>query len=214
MSVEAAEATPETLIVYVDGFNLYNGLQDAHKKKYLWLDLAKLARELRPRSQLLAVKYFTSPVEGKPETKQRQTHYQYALRSASQNKVKIIQGRHETREFECYGCRTKRDVLEEKETDVNIAINLVSDAYRKAADSFLVISGDTDLIPAMKLAQEVRPELFIAAAFPPQRESTMIKKLLPASFPLHENKLRISQLESTFTDGLTRRTYTRPPGWK
>lgn len=213
MSVEAPEAK-ETMIVYVDGFNLYNGLRDAHAKKYLWLDLAKLARELRPRSDLVAVKYFTSPVEGKNETKQRQAQYQFALKAASRNRVKIIQGRHETREFECYGCGSTRNVLEEKETDVNIAVHLVSDAYTKAADSFLVISGDTDLIPAIKMAKFAHPELFVAAAFPPQRESTMIRQLLPASFPIHENKLRISQLEESFTDGLTGRSYQRPPGWK
>ena len=42
---------PERLLVYVDGFNLYHGMHDEYGHKYLWLDVVKLARALRPRSQ-------------------------------------------------------------------------------------------------------------------------------------------------------------------
>ncbi|GAB7006462.1 hypothetical protein JCM18899A_39350 [Nocardioides sp. AN3] len=33
-----------SLIVYVDGFNLYHGLKDQFGRRMLWLDLVELAR--------------------------------------------------------------------------------------------------------------------------------------------------------------------------
>lgn len=53
--------------VYIDGFNLYNGLKDKHGRKYLWLDLESLARRLlRQDQQLALVRYFTAPVRNDP----------------------------------------------------------------------------------------------------------------------------------------------------
>lgn len=40
---KTGEKKIERLIVYVDGFNLYNGLHDAGKNTLLWLDVVKLA---------------------------------------------------------------------------------------------------------------------------------------------------------------------------
>ena len=51
-----------TVIAYVDGFNLYHGLHDKYRRRYLWLDLERLVQRIRPRDQLLAVRYFTAMV--------------------------------------------------------------------------------------------------------------------------------------------------------
>ncbi len=48
-----------TVIAYVDGFNLYHGLRDKYRRRYLWLDLEHLVRRLRPNDQIVAVRYFT-----------------------------------------------------------------------------------------------------------------------------------------------------------
>ena len=37
-----------TVIAYVDGFNLYHGLHDKYRRRYLWLDLEHLVLRLRP----------------------------------------------------------------------------------------------------------------------------------------------------------------------
>lgn len=42
-------ALAERLIVYVDGFNLYHGLHDAARCRWLWLDLVALAQLRVPR---------------------------------------------------------------------------------------------------------------------------------------------------------------------
>jgi hypothetical protein len=71
----------ERLIVYVDGFNLYNGLHDAAGNRLLWLDIVRLAQLLRPRSSLVQVKYFTATVLNEPEAQARQDRYIEALRA-------------------------------------------------------------------------------------------------------------------------------------
>jgi hypothetical protein len=62
----------ERLIVYIDGFNLYHGLKERSGRRLLWLDLAKLARLLRPRSSIVRVNYFTAPVLDDPLAASRQ----------------------------------------------------------------------------------------------------------------------------------------------
>ena len=45
----------------------------------------------------------------------------------------------------------------EKRTDVNLALHIVSDARVQKPDAICIISGDTDLIPAMELVRAYYP---------------------------------------------------------
>lgn len=204
----------DRMIVYVDGFNLYNGLHDGTGTKHLWLDLVALARSLRPQNTLVRVKYFTAPVLGTDGAHARQQHYQFALRAKYPGLIEITQGRYQTKQMTCFGCGNVWDHREEKETDVNIAINIVRDATERNADSMLIVSADSDLAPAVKMAHKENPALFIAAAFPPERSSTELKNLMRASFQIGSSKIRSSQLPMTFTDGLTGKVYSRPEKWQ
>ena len=40
-------------------------------------------------------------------------------------------------------------VNEEKRTDVNIAIQMLEDAYEDRCDKLILVSGDSDLVPAV-----------------------------------------------------------------
>ena len=85
----------DRLIVYVDGFNLYHGLHEAAQCRWLWLDLVALAEKLRPRSQLVAVRYFTAPVCGQQDALARQQTYHQALEVKYPGQVQIIEGRYQ-----------------------------------------------------------------------------------------------------------------------
>ena len=71
----------------------------------------------------------------------------------------------------CHSFNAKWDAQEEKETDVNIAVRIVSDAFLDKFDVAYVFSADTDLIPAMKCIRETKdkgfPEKEVVAIFPP-----------------------------------------------
>lgn len=43
--------------------------------------------------------------------------------------------------------------FEEKETDVNVAVHMVAGALKNRYDTALVVSGDTDMVPAMRMVR-------------------------------------------------------------
>ncbi|MFK3672110.1 NYN domain-containing protein [Leifsonia aquatica] len=202
----------ERLIVYVDGFNLYHGLHQAYGRSLLWIDLVALSRSLRPRSALVGVKYFTAPVLGDPGALSRQAHHQSAMSARNPGLLTVVQGRYQSKNVTCRNCGRAHRVYEEKETDVNIAVALVSDSALGNMDSALIISADSDLAPAVKVAHVLKPNMFITAAFPPERYSNELKSLMPASFKIGRDKLRQAQLPATFT--ADRATFSRPDKWK
>lgn len=78
--------------------------------------------------------------------------------------------------------------------------------------SALIISADSDLVPAVRVAHEVNPRLFVSAAFPPKRYSNELKQLMKASFQIGSSKIRSSQLPDSFT-APNRTTFQRPTNW-
>ena len=51
--------------VYVDGFNFYHGA--AKRTGHKWIDLLALSRRLRAQDTIERVKYFTAPVQRRPD---------------------------------------------------------------------------------------------------------------------------------------------------
>jgi uncharacterized LabA/DUF88 family protein len=74
------------------------------------------------------------------------------------------------KEIECFKCHNIIHTYEEKETDVRIATQIVADAYLKNCDVSIIVSADSDMIPAIELANEVKQNIFIY--FPPHQHSS------------------------------------------
>lgn len=200
------------LAVYVDGANLYWGLHTATKTSLLWLDLVKLAKTLRPRSNLVKVRYFTTIVDGEPKAQSRQGHYIDALEAKNSPVLSIHKGRYQKKLITCHGCGDSWHRREEKETDVNIAVSLVADAAKGLMDDALILSADSDLAPAARTAMDVNGRLFVTAAFPPARSSEELKRLMSASFHIGVDKIKRSQLPDEFN--VNGHTYRRPDKWR
>jgi len=65
----------ERVIVYIDGFNLYFGLLEAGFRSCKWLDLRKLAQNLKqPNQEIIEIKYFTSRISNDPDDKSDKQH--------------------------------------------------------------------------------------------------------------------------------------------
>ncbi|MGH3157869.1 MAG: hypothetical protein ACRDNF_15010 [Streptosporangiaceae bacterium] len=76
----------------MDGFNLYHGLHDRYRRRYLWLDLEHLVRRLRPSDRMVAVRYFTVLVQDDASALARQRTYLDALRAHSGACVEVVLG--------------------------------------------------------------------------------------------------------------------------
>jgi uncharacterized LabA/DUF88 family protein len=202
-----------TVIAYVDGFNLYHGLHDRYRRRYLWLDLERLVQRLRPNDRIEAVRYFTALVRDEPAALGRQRAYLDAL-SAHSGAIKITLGRYQAKKLACRECGNAWTSYEEKETDVNIAVSIVADAAAGASDLALIISADSDLCPAIRTARALNPRRGMIAAFPPRRSSFEIRSLIRGAFTIAAADIRNSLLPDTVTDPATGRVHKRPGKWR
>ncbi|MGN6426727.1 MAG: NYN domain-containing protein [Leifsonia sp.] len=206
--------------VYVDGFNLYNGLLRGGDHR--WLDLVALFDTVFPSYEVRLVRYFTADLKGKaspddPGIVKRQQVYLRAL--ATLDRLHIHRGH-----FEVRASRYRRrrpapgesalvDVWrpEEKGSDVNLATYLVRDAFRREADVFVVVSNDSDLeAPVRIVASELGKRVFLI--FPHGFES---RDLMTCGHErvvwISAGKLAASQLPNPVMSGRT--PLFRPAQW-
>ncbi len=68
---------------------------------------------------------------------------------------------------ECMEWHRLYNSYEEKETDVNIALYLLDGAYRDTYDHALVVSRDSDLVPALRMLRTRFPRKGLTVVAPP-----------------------------------------------
>ncbi|MFI0721515.1 NYN domain-containing protein [Streptomyces sp. NPDC021224] len=200
--------------VLVDGFNLYHGMKKQRGRRYLWLDHVALAGKLRPRDEIVDVRYFTAAVLDDAGAAQRQQTYLDALTTQNPAVLTVVHGRYQRKRRQCRGCGAAWTTYEEKETDVNIAVALTEIAASSSIDTVLVVSADSDLCPAVRAARRVNPGMTVVPAFPPHRRSGELAALLPSAFTIGETKLRQSQLPPVVISPVTGTKYVRPTYWQ
>ena len=116
-------------ILYVDGFNLYHAIDELNDHRLKWLSLKDLGQTIIPkRSQaLVKVIYFSAFAHYRsakdPTIVARHERYVAALESTG---VEIVLGNFKAKPRKCHTCKARWQAHEEKETDVNIAVRLVS----------------------------------------------------------------------------------------
>lgn len=84
-------------------------------------------------------------------------------------------------------------------TDVNIATQLMVDAFKDEFDVAFLISGDSDLVPPVKALRSIFPQKEIWVVFPPKRDGYELKNCASGSFVLGRKKLESSQLPNVVT---------------
>lgn len=223
LSASPSPPPPARVIAYVDGFNLYFGLRAARFRRFYWLDIHALAANLLVAGQqLVRATYFTSRISGPPagdpspaavaleQSRQRQALYLEALATTH---LRIIEGQFLDKGGRCFACGATWPRFEEKMTDVNIATELLTDAFTDSFDSALVVSADSDLVPPIRAVRQHFPGKRIIVAFPPQRASKELRKAAHAHLTIGHGTLGKSQLpdEITKPDGFVLK---RPGVWR
>jgi len=187
---------PEPVIAYIDGFNLYFGLNEKGWRRYLWLDVPAMARRLlRANQKLVGVKYFTTRINSPAESVRRQTLFLDALEA--RGGLEIIFGNFIYSQDGCDTCGAKWTKREEKQTDVNIALHMLRDAYGEYFKTALLISGDSDLVPVVKEIEGACPGRHVLVVWPPLRKSDELCGAAARSFALGKKHLQESQLPMT-----------------
>jgi uncharacterized LabA/DUF88 family protein len=202
----------QKIITYIDGFNLYFGLKEKGWKRYYWLNLVALAKSLlKPGQNLLKVKYFTSRISLPAEKAKRQNEFIEALETLPE--LSIYYGKYQTNDITCTKCGHIMLKPNEKMTDVNIAVEMLADAFMDSFDVAILISADSDLTGPIKHIRKLFPQKQVIIAFPPSRFSYELQKVANATFPIGRKKFA----ESMFPDNVIKKdghVLKRPERWK
>lgn len=177
----------ERVIAYIDGFNLYFGMLEAGYSNFKWLNLYSLVNSLlKPTQELKQVKYFTSRVSNDPDKQKRQGTFIEAIETTG---IKIYYGSYKTEPFECHRCGNIWVKYHEKMTDVNIATHMLIDACHNDYDMAMLISGDSDLMPPIRVIHENFTNKRVFVAFPPKRHNSSIAAIAKGSMIIGRKKL-------------------------
>lgn len=201
-------------MVYIDGFNLYYALRERRWQRYYWLDLQSFSRSLlTTRQELAGVRYFTARVVAEaldPQKPVRQNTYLEALGTLED--LHIHYGFFVPKTVRCYNCGETRRTFEEKMTDVNIAVEMLSDAGDDKFDTAIVVSADGDLAGPVEAIRNRYHSKRTVVAFPPEKHSARLRDAASAAFTIGRTKFRDSLLPDQVTrdDGFI---LTRPVRW-
>ena len=211
--------------VYIDGYNLYYGMLKG--TPYKWLELEKLIRSMiKADHDLVFIKYFTAPIKTYPydaAALERQNLYLQAI--ATNPKIQTILGYYAkhtgwlpAHADECKQCSITRYGmvpvmrLEEKRSDVNIAVSMLVDATRSDIESFILVTGDSDQVGSIEALRYVYRKSVIVLN-PQSGLSEHLKRAasyyqnIPRDLPAH------CQLPDELPIGTHGRMIHRPPTW-
>jgi len=198
---------------FVDGFNLYHAVEKLGRPHLKWFDLRALISSFTDPAhhELRDVFYFSAYATWLPVAYSRHQQYVAALRATE---VTPILGRFKEKDVFCRSCKTPYKSHEEKETDVNIALWLLNEAYKDNFDEAFIVSRDSDLTPAIRMVIENFPSKSIKVITPPnaghsKEIATLVgPKKLASIKPIH---LERNLLPATVTDPATGLVVARRP---
>ena len=146
-----------------------------------------------------------------PEKAKRQGEYLEALSTVPM--CKIFYGHYLGKEIRCKKCGHFWTTHEEKMTDVNISVELMTDVYQDKFDTAFLISGDSDLVGPIKAVRRSFPLKKVIVGFPPRRHSAQLKKVATAILAIGRKKIA----DSMFPDQVRKADgyiLHRPDRWK
>lgn len=155
------------VICYVDGFNLYHAIVRLGCPRLKAVNIWDLAKSLlRDEERLEGVEYFSAYAKWLPNAYRRHQVYVRALKETG---VTVSMAHFKEKSMRCKKCNNTWISREEKESDVRLALAVLGGAIDDRYDRAIIVSADSDLVPAVKSVRkrDLGKEVLIAA--PPGR---------------------------------------------
>lgn len=133
-------------VVLIDGSNFYFKLKSLELHRELNFDYSGFAQKLCSKGKLMECVYYVGAVRT-DGTKHVQKLFD------KQQKLFAHLKKHKFRYSLGYLLKSQGKV-HEKGVDVNMAVDIVSGALKDKYDHFILVSSDTDLLPAILMAKE------------------------------------------------------------
>lgn len=203
----------------VDGFNVYHSLDELNAMtgaSVKWLDLRSLCGKylqavrgaVGERVDLAEVHWFSARPDHlaprKPETVRRYDTYVEALRASG---VQTHLSQFKRKDVRCPRCSNAFVRYEEKETDVAIATAMLEVLVRQECGTVVLVSGDTDLIPAVRTVNRLLPRSKVGVAFPFLRHNVDLAEAVAYSFKINQKDVMRAQFPSPY------KGHEKPSSW-
>ena len=136
----------ERVFIIVDGSNFYHRLKEVNLSNLLNFNYGKFAEFLSNGRKIISNKYYIGAIReeaGNQKSKELMGNQRKLLSSLKKHGWQIE-----------FGHMLKTDGYHEKGVDVLMAIDLLAGAYENIYDTAILVSSDTDLIPALIKARQ------------------------------------------------------------
>lgn len=163
----------ERVMIFIDGSNLYHNL----KRYEIRIRFEDLIKKLETKRDVVNIFYYTALLDEEYDPERYKLHKEFI------DKIKQIPY------FQVVLCNLKKIVLKDgtvdyqiKGDDVYLATDLIKGAYENLYDVAIIVSGDEDFIPAIKLAQKNKKK--VINAFFPKSSAYLLRNCCDGSINL------------------------------
>ncbi len=193
----------------IDGFNLYHSIKTASHDLGLggsgtrWLDIRSLCSSylhtVGNNAQISEIYYFSALAthleNKKPDVTVRHRNY---IRCLEHSGITVELHRFKKNPTVCHKCHQTFNRREEKETDVAIAARLFEILCLDRCDTVVLVTGDTDVVPAVKTARKIFPKKEIVFLMPYKRHNKELANLVSKHFDISSQNYTKHQFADPF----------------
>ena len=163
----------QRVAIFIDGSNLYHNL----KRFNIKTTFEEIIKRVETRRQVIDVFYYTALLDKSINEERYKEHKSFL------GKINKIPN------FHVVLCNLRKVILEDgsvdfaiKGDDIYLATDLIKGAYENLYDVAIIISGDADFIPAIKLVQKNGKK--VINAFFPKSSSYLLRNCCDGSINL------------------------------
>jgi uncharacterized LabA/DUF88 family protein len=199
-------------VALIDGFNVYHSIADRDRDCWKWINYRKLVENLTNAklNKIQDVFYFTAIC---PYNKEKSEKHNLLIKANKEMGVETIKGRFKKIKIKCRSkCKGFFDSYTEKQTDVHISVKLLEYAFKDDYEAALIVSGDSDYVPAIKMVKRLRPNFKIGVIFPPNRKSNELRVVADFTRHIDDRAFNGSLLDKVITSKSGKKIEC-PPNW-
>ncbi len=136
-------------MIFIDGSNFYFGLKRIYgnEKSLSGFNFLKFGELLAKEDQLVIVNYYNAPLDYSDSKEKYAKQQKFFDKIRKTENVKLILSRMQKRKIK----GTEKFYYVVKGDDIHIAADMVKDAYENNYDITILVSGDGDFVPAIKI---------------------------------------------------------------
>jgi len=138
--------------VFIDGNNFYHGLKSTYQnsKKMINFNFKKFITFLSKNRQIVNIFYYNAQLDKEKNPIKYESQQRFFKKLKKIDKFSIVLCKLLKRRIK----GTNRFYYVLKEDDIYMAVDMVKGAFKNYYDTAILVSGDGDFVPAVKVSQE------------------------------------------------------------